>query len=350
MNKRFGVAILGGSGYGAGELLRILSMHPDIEVCSVTSRSHAGNPVSSIHSHLKGTTSLNFDKAPQLTTLKHYERSVLVLAMPTGLAVSAIETALAQGLSENTSVIDLSGDLRLRDAAQHQQFYPEVEFSAELRAGFTYGLTELSRREISQARFITNPGCLASAAILALAPLVSKPLTGQVVVDAKTGTSGAGRELQASMHHPSRTADFTAYKTLQHRHEPEILQALGPSFNPGGSFIFSPHLLPVSRGIFVSAYLSLTESCSAEALTQHYHNFYADSPFIRLRDTPPRLADVVGTNFCDIAVTVRGNQVVIMSAIDNLGKGMAGQAIQNMNLLFGLPEKTGLMTLALGPV
>lgn len=350
MTKPCGVAIVGGSGYGAGETIRLLSLHPDIEVCSVVSRSHVGKPISSVHTHLAGISSSCFEPSVNLETLGSYQHSAILFAMPSGLAVPALNELMERGLPQATKVLDLSGDLRLRDESSHAAFYSEVPFAGPIRSQFVYGLTELSRSDIATARFITNPGCLATAAILGLAPLTKGLLARQVIVDAKTGTSGAGREPQASMHHPSRTGDFTAYKALQHRHEPEILQALGKEFSDAHSLMFVPHLIPTSRGIFVTAYGSLAKALSQEEVTRHFAEFYKTSPFVRLRPTPPRLVDVVGTNFCDISVVVRGDQIVVMSAIDNLGKGMASQAIQNMNLMFGLPETSGLLMAALGPV
>lgn len=349
MKKRFGVSIIGGSGYGAGEMIRLLSLHPDIEVCGVSSRSHVGKGVTSIHSHLSGICSLAFEETPSISTLRSYERSAVVLAMPSGLAVPTLEKLLAEGLPDTTAVIDLSGDLRLTDKAQHARFYPEVPFSPEIRSQFTYGLPEVTKTP-AKTRFITNPGCLATAAIMALAPLREFSLEKTVIVDAKTGTSGAGREPQASMHHPSRGADFTAYKVLAHRHEPEILQTLGQQFSREHSMMFVPHLIPTSRGEFITAYATLTKPESESTIREHFASFYKDSPFVRMRMTPPRLVDVVGTNFCDICVTVRGEQVCVMSCIDNLVKGMAGQAIQNLNIILGLPQERGLMHAALGPV
>lgn len=350
MKKRFGVAIVGGSGYGAGELLRLLAGHPDIDVCSVVTRSHVGKSVDSIHSHLLGVTSLVFEDKPNIAALSRYERAAIVLAMPSGAAVKAIEELLASDIPSTLSLIDLSGDLRLVKEEQHNEFYPEAPFAKDVRSLFTYGLPEVAQPTRGSGIHITNPGCLATAAIMALAPLRTFTLEKHIVIDAKTGTSGAGREPQASMHHPSRCADFTAYKTLQHRHEPEILQALGEEFEKKYSVMFVPHLIPTSRGIFVSVYANLVSPSDGEKLTNSFASFYRDAPFVRLRASPPRLVDVVGTNFCDISVTARGSQVVVMSAIDNLGKGMAGQAIQNMNRVFGLPQETGLKSGAIGPV
>lgn len=347
--KRFGVGIVGGSGYGAGELLRMLSLHPEIEACSVTSRAHAGKPVSSVHSHLQNVCDLSFEPAVSLERLQEYQRSAIILAMPSGQAVSAAEGLLKDGLPDTTALVDLSGDLRLRTPEEHAQFYPEVPFAPDLRSRFVYGLTELDRPGISKARFVTNPGCLASAAILALWPLKNLPISGPTIVDAKTGTSGAGREPQPSMHHPGRFSDFTAYKALQHRHEPEILQALGDALPRESGFMFVPHLIPVSRGIFVSAYVTLAADSSVDAIRQRYEAAYQDSPSIRFRAAPPRLVDVVGTNFCDISFALRGRQLVVMAALDNLGKGMVGAALQNLNLMFGLPESAGLLHASVGP-
>ncbi len=349
MKKRFGVAIIGGSGYGAGETIRLLSLHPDIEVCGVSSRSHVGKPITTIHSHLTGISDLSFEESPTMETLRRYEKSAVILAMPSGLAVPTIEKLLAGDLPEATSIIDLSGDLRLTDQAQHEKFYAEVPFAPEVRSRFVYGLPEVTKTP-QTARFITNPGCLATGAIMALAPLRSFKLERTVIVDAKTGTSGAGREPQASMHHPSRCLDFTAYKVLAHRHEPEVLQALGDAFSKEHSMMFVPHLIPTSRGEFITAYATLTNRESETTVREAFSSMYKDSPFVRLRATPPRLVDVVGTNFCDICVTVRDGQVCVMTALDNLGKGMAGQAIQNLNIIFELPQGRGLLHASLGPV
>lgn len=350
MKKPYGVAIIGGSGYGAGEALRFLLAHPDIEVVEVISRSHAGKPVHAIHSHLQGTTSLTFRDSLSLDWCSKFRKCAVILAMPSGLAPQTIQEMATKGMPENMVVVDLSGDLRLQDQVTHKNFYPEVPFVEEIRSRCVYGLTELNRSEVPSARFISNPGCLATAAILALAPLCSESFDGAVVVDAKTGTSGAGREPQASMHHPSRTADFAAYKILQHRHEPEVLQALGRSFSGANTMMFIPHLLPVSRGILVTAYGTLRSQVDAGALRERYEKFYEGATFIRFRESSPRLVDVVGTNFCDLHVAARGKQVAIIAAIDNLGKGMAGQCVQNLNLVFGLPEERGLLIPSLGPV
>jgi N-acetyl-gamma-glutamyl-phosphate reductase len=351
MTKEFGVAIIGGSGYGAGELLRLLCAHPLIEVAAVTSRTHAGKSVASVHTNLERISPLSFSERLSNDWIKPYNRSVIICSVPTGNAIPTINEILDNNPESLTPIIDLSGDLRLTDPTIHSKHYPEVPFSPELRSQAIYGLPETTTdQRVAKARIITNPGCLATAAILALAPLRDTNAAIHVAVDGKTGTSGAGREPQPAMHHPSRAHDCTAYKVLEHRHEPEILQALGATFSARDSFMFVPHLLPVSRGCLVSCYIACRDADSAASLPELYHAFYAGARFVRLRERPSRLVDVVGTNFCDLHVVVRGKHVTISSALDNLGKGMAGQCIQNLNLLLGLPEETGLMASALGPV
>ncbi len=350
MAKPFGVGIIGGSGYGAGELMRLLAAHPDIEVTQVVSRSHVGRPIHAVHTHLQSINSLTFCEAPSFEWCSQYRKAAFILAMPSGLAPKTIQDLLTRGLPENAVVIDLSGDLRLHEESTHTAFYAEVPFAAEVRSQCVYGLSELNHSAVAAARFISNPGCLATAAILALAPIASHTFVGSIVIDAKTGTSGAGREPQASMHHPSRAADFAAYKTLQHRHEPEIAQALGSTFSQTNTTMFIPHLLPVPRGILVTVYGTLPTQVDPAQMQQSFNQFYSRSPFVRFRESSPRLVDVVGTNFCDLHIATRGNQIAIIAALDNLGKGMAGQCIQNLNLMFGLPEPTGLLAAALGPV
>jgi N-acetyl-gamma-glutamyl-phosphate reductase len=305
--------------------------------------------VSEVHTHLCGVVSLAFDQTPDLSKLKLYSRCAVILAMPPGNAATTVDSLVSHELGKEAVVVDLSGDFRLRSEDLHNQHYGDIPFRKELRQRFTYGLPELGRDPIATSHCITNPGCLATAAILALAPLAERLDSGCVVIDGKTGTSGAGREPQTAMHHPSRSCDFTAYKALVHRHEPEIVQALGDRFAENVEVLFVPHLLPVPRGIFVTTYITQSKGLSPEHIKDVYLDFYRAAPFVRFRSAPPRLADVIGTNFCDIFVTTRGSQIVVMTTIDNLGKGMAGQAIQNLNLVFGLSEETGLTAAALGP-
>ena len=355
MGTTINAVIIGGTGYGAGELLRLLLAHPKVSVTQVASRSSIGAYVHTVHSHLYGVTDLRFTPIPSreeiLQSSAPSHPTVVFLALPTGVSAQTATQLIGDGLPDSLKIIDLSGDLRLSDATSHENAYPEVPFLSPLRSKFRYSLPDLPEHRSASSQsfqFISNPGCLASAAILTLKPFTNGALSfvGRCIVDGKTGTSGAGREPSPAMHHPSRYGDFTAYKPLTHRHEPEILQALSPW---GGSLMFVPHLIPVSRGIFVSTYGELSRECSIDEVNNYLSDYYKDSPFIRIRTTPPRLVDVVGTNFCDLSVQVRGKELVVFAALDNLGKGMVGTAVQNMNLICGLPAQEGLFSTSLGP-
>ena len=349
MGKSIGVGILGGTGYGAGELLRLLVAHPEVEVISVTSTSKVGAAVSSVHSHLTGFYDLKFSERLDLERLGKCKHSVVFAALPHGASASGIAELLQHAGAETLKLIDLSGDFRLQSATQRQKHYPEAVASPELRARFVYGLSEINRESIRAASYVANPGCLASACILAARPFAEGGYRGPIVFDAKTGTSGAGRSPSEAMHHPTRHSNSAAYKVLEHRHEPEILQGLGDIEGERIESTFVPHLLPTARGIFATAHLTLDREASTEELRELYRRFYQHSPFVRVRDGSPDLHDVLGSNFCDVSVFARGKQVVCMATLDNLVKGMAGQAIQNLNLMCGLPETSGLWAPALGP-
>lgn len=345
--KDVGVVILGGTGYGAGELLRILCAHPRTEVVSVVSSSEVGKPFHIAHSNLLGFYSQNFEAEPNWNALKKFKYAVLVSALPNGASSKALAGYKNQIIDGGVKVIDLSGDYRLNTPALQQEFYPEAARDKVFEASAVYGLTELNREKISGANFIANPGCLATAAILALAPL-SKDISGLVAIDTKTGSTGSGRKLGETTHHPARHSNYRAYKPLAHQHEPEVLQALG---DPAGERIKSSFIaqsLPVARGIFVTAHAELKTALEQKALEAKFAAFYEGSPFVRFRKGSPELRDVVGTNFCDVSLHVRGKQVVLMTAIDNLLKGMVGQAVQNMNLMCGGDERDGLWFPSLG--
>ena len=354
MTRSIKAAILGASGYGAGELLRLFTQHPFVEVVSVTSQTNAGQPIASIHPHLRGFYDLRITEGIDFERLLDAEHAVILSALPHGASGATIDRLLgeAEQLSRDADVraIDLSGDLRLKDAGQHQQYYPETPLLADRRRASIYGLPELFRERIPAARLVANPGCLASASILAAVPLAADGFTGPLVIDAKSGSSGSGRQLKDTTHHPTRHADFRAYKPLAHQHEPEILQGLGDPLGERIQASFVAQSMDTARGIFVTVHLTLAEAERPDALQQRYREFYAGSPFIRVIDGTPTLQDVVGSNFCDIAVAARGRQVIVMAALDNLVKGMAGVAIQNLNLMCGLAETTGLWMPALRPV
>lgn len=337
MTDKIRVAIFGGSGYGGSELLRILLFHPNADIVLVTANEHAGKPVSAVHRNLLGLTGMVFEHAPQDLSSRA-DIDVVFFALPHGQALNQIAD-----LPPRTKAIDLSGDFRLDDPEEFERFY-KLAHAGDLQREFVYGLTETNRGPIRTARLIANPGCFATATLLALAPAVkSGLLAGRIVVDAKTGSSGSGAKAAANTHHPQRANSFYAYKPFQHQHTPEIEQHLRNIGRFVNDLVFMTHSLPVSRGIFASCYMETTVNITNEDLGNLYRDHYDGSFFVRMVDGSPDINWVKNTNFCDIAVRSNGRQIVVFSAIDNLVKGAAGQAVQNMNLMFGLDEKTGLV-------
>ena len=342
MNLRVG--IFGGSGYGGAELLRILLARADVEVAFVTANEHAGKAVGEVHRNLYGLTELRFVAAPQeLESLP--EADCVFLALPHGQALE-----IAPRLPAQVKAIDLSGDFRLQDAREFLEHYGREHTATELQREFVYGLTETNRETIKRARLISNPGCFATATLLGLAPLVaSGVLGGRVIVDAKTGSSGSGAKAAANTHHPQRMNSFYAYKPFTHQHVPEIEQELRSVGDWSGELVFMTHSLPVARGIFASIYVETKDALAFEDVRALYENFYRESFFVRIVSGSPDINWVKTTNFCDLGFAVRGRSLVVFSAIDNLVKGAAGQAVQNMNLMFGLDERAGLMLLGSNP-
>jgi len=340
MNK-IRVAIFGGSGYGGSELLRILLFHPHIEIVFVTANEHAGKPVGEVHRNLHGLTELSFVTAPESID----NLDCVFLALPHGQAMDIVPR-----LPGEIKAIDLSGDFRLRDQALFEKHYKQSHTAMEAQAGFVYGLTETNREAIKSARLIANPGCFATATLLGLAPLVANGvLAGRVIVDAKTGSSGSGAKAAANTHHPQRMNSFYAYKPFTHQHVPEIEQELARVGDWTNELVFMTHSLPVSRGIFASIYAETRTDLQESDVRRMFADYYRDSFFVRLVNGSPDINWVKTTNFCDIGFAARGKQLVVFSAIDNLVKGAAGQAVQNMNLMFGLDEKTGLMLVGTNP-
>ena len=334
-SNKIRIGIFGGSGYGGSELLRILLFHPDVELVFVTANEHAGKPVGEVHRNLNGLTQLNFIKAPEELDAT----DCVFLALPHGQAMDVVPS-----LPPNVKAIDLSGDFRLRDQSVFEKHYKQPHTAIDAQAEFVYGLTETNRDAIKQARLIANPGCFATATLLGLAPLVANNVVnGRVVVDAKTGSSGSGAKAAANTHHPQRMNSFYAYKPFTHQHVPEIEQELEHIGDWTNELVFMTHSLPVARGIFASIYAEAKREMTEDELRAIFADYYRESFFVRRVNGSPDINWVKTTNFCDIGFAVRGKQIVIFSAIDNLVKGAAGQAVQNMNLMFGLDEKTGLM-------
>jgi len=338
------IAIFGGSGYGGAELLRILLLHPNAEIKLVTANEQAGKAVGEVHRNLLGVTDLQFTKAPEdFESLSDLDCAFF--ALPHGQAME-----LAPRLPPNVKIIDLSGDFRLSDSALFAQHYGREHLAMNAQTQFVYGLTETNREVIRTARCIANPGCFATATLLGLAPLVANNLlSGRVIVDAKTGSSGSGAKPAANTHHPQRSNSFYAYKPFTHQHVSEIEQELKNVGEWNSELIFMTHSLPVARGIFASIYAEMQSEISAADARAMFADFYRESFFVRLVDGSPDINWVKTTNFCDIGFAARGRQLVVFTAIDNLVKGAAGQAVQNMNLMFGLDEKTGLMLTGSNP-
>jgi len=336
MNIRVG--IFGGSGYGGAELLRILLFHPDVEIKLVTANEHARKAVSDVHRNLHGLTDLTFTTAPEdVASLNDLD--CVFLALPHGQALEIVPR-----LPAHVRVIDLSGDFRLRDAREFAENYGREHTALELQREFVYGLTETNRQAISSARLVSNPGCFATATLLGLAPLVTHNLlSGRVIVDAKTGSSGSGAKAAANTHHPQRMNSFYAYKPFTHQHVPEIEQHLRTVGDWTSELVFMTHSLPVARGIFASIYAETKNEMTADEVRSIFADYYQDSFFIRLVGGSPDINPVKATNFCDIGFATRGKQLVVFSALDNLVKGAAGTAVQNMNLMCGIDETVGLM-------
>lgn len=343
-SNKIRIGIYGGSGYGGSELLRILLFHPNAEIAFVTANEQAGKPVSEVHRNLYGLTDLVFCSTPQDPAALN-DLDCIFLALPHGQAMDIVPQ-----LPNSVKAIDLSGDFRLRDQKVFEQHYGRTHTAMRSQAGFVYGLTETNREAIRRARLIANPGCFATSTLLGLAPLVANGLIrARVIVDAKTGSSGSGAKPGENTHHPQRMNSFYAYKPFTHQHLPEIEQELESAGDWRSELVFMTHSLPVSRGIFASIYTETKRELTKEQLHSTFAEFYRDSFFVRLVKGSPDINWVKTTNFCDLGFAVRGCHVVVFSAIDNLVKGAAGQAVQNMNLMFGLDEKTGLMLVGSNP-
>ena len=338
------VGIVGGSGYTGGELLRLLSNHPECNVVVVTSRKLAGRSVSSVHPHLKGIYNLNFE-AP--TAKEIADRcDIAFTAVPHGTAMDWVPELLDAG----TRVIDLSSDYRLPVDVFEKTYGTKHRAPREA----VFGMTEL-HPEVAGAKLVGNPGCYPTGATLAVAPLVKAGLIDRVVFDSKSGISGAGAEPTETSHYPNMAENVIPYKLTTHRHVPEIKQEL-TRLSPGVKISFTPHVIPAVRGILTTAHVFAKDDAvdtiqDKSAVAEIYKDFYKNAHFIRMAEGVPKLSSVRGSNFCDISFEPEKgtDRIVVISAIDNLVKGASGQAIQNMNLMAGLDETTGLWFPGMAP-
>ena len=341
--------ILGGSGYGGGELLRLLPAHPQVESVRAVSRKFAGQPFWKAHPNLRSVVRGDFEADPDWRTFATAEHPVVFSAMPHLEFAKQLPVLEAEwdrlGLAERLTLIDLSGDFRLDDADAYAKSYGAAHPCPQQLGSFVYGLPEWRGKEIKGARRIANPGCFATAIQLALLPFAGLNDLGFIAVSAATGSSGSGAALGEGTHHPIRAQDFRAYKALGHQHGAEITRLLDACGSRGYSMGFVPQSAPMVRGIFATVMLHPAAGLKldAAAVGSRFTQAYAAAPFVRLTEESPRVGAVAGSNFCDIGWQVRDGSIVVMSALDNLVKGMAGQAVQNMNLALGFPEAAGLM-------
>ena len=340
------VGIVGGSGYTGVELLRILAMHPNAEITVVTSRSEAGNKVASVYPSLSANIDLLFSQ-PDVAALK--ECDCVFFAAPNGTAMQMVPELIKAGVK----VIDLAADFRIKDSAVWEQWYKQPHACPDILQTAVYGLPELHREEIKQAQLIANPGCYPTAVILGFLPLIEAGLSqdAQLIADTKSGVSGAGRAANVPTLFSEAGENFKAYNVNAHRHWPEIKQVLEGVASKNVNFVFTPHLVPMVRGIFASLYV--TKVKSVDKLAALYRQRYKDEPFVQvLEDNAlPETKHVRASNQCMLSISCPydGDTAVVLSVIDNLVKGAAGQAVQNMNLMFALEETTALMQPGLFP-
>jgi len=341
------VGIVGGTGYTGVELLRLLAMHPDCEVVAITSRAEAGRPVAELFPNLRGHFDLAFE-TPDDADLKRCD--LIFFATPNGIAMNQAPALLAAGVR----VIDLSADFRIADREVWEHWYGMEHASPALLPEAVYGLPEVHRQAVKQAQLVANPGCYPTAVALGFLPLVEAGLVElkHLIADTKSGVSGAGRKASVAQLMGETGESFKAYAIPGHRHQPEIRQTLSRAAHQDVGLTFVPHLVPMIRGIEATLYARLKHQ-DAEDLQALFERRYRDEPFVDVMPagSHPETRSVRGVNHCRLAVhrPLDGDMVVVSSVIDNLVKGAAGQAIQNMNLMFDLPETTGLEQVALLP-
>jgi N-acetyl-gamma-glutamyl-phosphate reductase len=327
------VNVLGAAGFTGALTARLLHRHPQFQLAAVTARSDVGRSLDELYPYHRVPLMLE-----ELDLDRHAEVDAAVVAYPHGAAAPLVAELRARGVR----VVDLSADFRLRDPDVYAEWYkqhPEPELIAEA----VYGLPERYRDEIANADLVANPGCYPTAALLALAPLAQTGAIEDIVIDAKSGVSGAGRSATEKTHFVTVDENVSAYGVPRHRHTPEIEQELA-ALGAEVQITFTPHLLPLDQGELVSCYVTLAESADALEIEQLYAQAYASEPFVELSDRPPGVRDVRETNFCRVSVhrDERTGRAVVFGAIDNLWKGAASQAVQNLNLMFGYDEREGI--------
>ncbi len=356
--KKIRIAIAGASGYAGAELVRLVALHPHFELVAVTSEKAAGMTVASVFPNLAGLVTHTFQALTPKTLAERAD--AVFLALPHTKSLDPVAACLKAG----KTVVDLSADYRLKSPLVYEQWYQTPHTHAQLLNEAVYGLPELHRASIAMAKLVASPGCYPTAAVLQLAPLFARNLVqpDTVVIDAKSGISGAGRSPALPYHFPEAHESLEPYKIGQHRHIPEIEQELAGLLGkashrsagtpPQVTIAFTPHLVPMNRGILSTAYCRLNNPTTLADLRALYREFYKGERFVRVHDDiVPNPRYIKGSNYCDLAVfaDARAGWVITVAAVDNLVKGAAGQAIQAMNLMVGIPEETGLTNPAAYP-
>ena len=338
--KKVPVAILGGSGYTAVELIKILLHHPHVQIEAITSRQEGSPAVSDLHPSLKG----RIDRKLEPLDAEQLVRRGVQCAfgcLPHGVSMETMPELLSHGIR----VVDLSADYRLRDPNVYAQWYGESHHDLPNLARAVYGLPEIYGDDIPNAQLLANPGCYPQTAILGLAPLVAGKHIElkSIIVDSKSGVSGGGRTPKMAFHFPECNESVVAYGVGNHRHTPEIEQVLSDVAGSPVEVIFTPHLIPMDRGISTSVYATPTRTFTEAQLNDLYREYYRNAPFVRICDKPPATKDTAHTNFLDLHLRVVRGRIVVLAAEDNLIRGASGVAVQNFNRMFGFDERTALM-------
>lgn len=334
------IAVVGATGYAGCELIKILLRHPEAEITSVSGKVDVPDRISNIYPVFREQLELVCDNVSvqQVCGLA----DLVFLALPHKVSMVFVPEFLKAG----KKVIDLSADYRLRDTALYEKWYGQKHTSPELLKTAIYGLPELYKDKISKSGFIANPGCYPTGAILGIAPLLAAKAIdpAQIIIDAKSGVTGAGRTPSLGLLFAETNENFKAYKINQHQHMPEIEQVLTDEAGSRIEVTFTPHLVPMNKGILSTIYTVPAKETGTAVLLKTFKDFYKDAPFVRVLDEGvfPETKNVLGTNYCDIGIKITGKRIIIITAIDNLYKGAASQAVQNMNLIMGLDEKLGL--------
>ncbi|MBN2174570.1 MAG: N-acetyl-gamma-glutamyl-phosphate reductase [Bacteroidales bacterium] len=340
------IGIVGATGFTGSELLRILIHHPDVEVEVLCSESKVGESISDIHPFFREIVDNQLEPVDNILS---HDLDLVFLALPHGISMNYVKLFS----KEPFKIVDLSGDFRLSSKQVYEEWYTKEHIFPEGIDRAVFGIPELFANEINGADLVANPGCYPTSAILGAAPLIKNKMvdTEQIIIDSKSGLTGAGNKAKRATHYSGVNENFKAYGITNHRHTIEIQEAFDRLFGKKTQVQFTPHLLPVDRGILSTMYFRSDQKMRKDELTKVYTDFYQAAPFVRICDDPPAIKEVRGSNYCNISITPdeRTGWTIVVSVIDNLVKGAAGQAVQNMNLMLGLEEQSGLNLIPVSP-